>query len=573
MKVFVRGQGTVTLAPEDFVARGGQASVYAKGDVALKLFTDPDLMVPVGKLRELAAIDDPDVIRPEALIEDPKSGRAIGYTMRYLGSTRPLCQLVPPSFRSRHGIGPADVTRLVERLRALFEAVHRSGALVVDANDMNFLVDANYDRMFAIDTDSYQTRNYPATAVTPSILAPFAVDASGAAAFSTDSDWFAFAVLAFQLFVGAHPYRGGHPTVKSMSQRMAMRLSAFDARVSLPPTALGVGAIPAAYADYLKAVLQDGERGAPPRDLLTDVGATMRTPTRPRLDDGRPGALAIERVATFPAAVRSMLETRDGSVVVECEGELRSLDGRLLAKVASPIRALVLSPRFGRPIAAVHGSEGVVLRDLGTGLTLEPPGRIDDVTSGGGRLIARIADTLVELAIHEVGATAIVSPRVVGRVLPRATRLFEGVAYQSLLGAAYLSLLGVEGGYHQLRVPELDGARIVDARADRNVVVVVVASGERRDRAVIRISDRDGAYDLRWAHDVEAEVPDVVVLDTGICLMRSEGSKVEVFSCRPHSNSVRVLDDERLEGLRLARHGGSALAFSGDVVYRLSSSA
>jgi hypothetical protein len=573
MKVFVRGQGTVALEPDDFVARGGQASVYAKGDVAFKLFTDPTTMVPVGKLQELAAITEPDVVRPDALVQDPLTGRAVGYTMRYLRDARPLCQLVPPSFRTRHGIDGAMTLRIVERLRALFLAVHQGGALVVDANDMNFLVDAAFERVFAIDTDSYQTRTYPASAITPSICDPLALASDGTPSFSEGSDWFAFAVLAFQLFVGAHPYRGTHPDARTLSERMRRKLSAFDASVALPPSALPTDAIPEPYRSYLESVLQGGERGAPPDRHPSRLPTAHRLARLATASATASQGLSLEPVATLPSPVRAVLEANDGSAVVECDDGLYALGGRDLARVAPSPRVIALSPRHARPVAAIARAGGITLHDLTSGLELEAPGRIEDVTLGGGRLVARIGDALVELGLHELGATVIVTPRVLARVLPRATRLFEGVAVQSLLGATYLSLLGGSRGCRQLRVPELDGVRVIDARADRNVVVALVANGDRRDRIVVRVSESDGSHDVRWSRDVEPELPEIVVLDSGVGICRAEGTKLEVFAAEPRSLSLRTVDDPRLPELRLARHGGSALAFRGDVVYRLTSRA
>ena len=41
MQVFIRGVGPTRLEQSEFVARGGQGSVYARGDVAFKIYDDP----------------------------------------------------------------------------------------------------------------------------------------------------------------------------------------------------------------------------------------------------------------------------------------------------------------------------------------------------------------------------------------------------------------------------------------------------------------------------------------------------------------------------------------------------
>lgn len=574
MKVFVRGQGPVELAPEDFVGQGGQASVYAKGDVAYKLYTDPASMVPVGKLQELATIDDVDVIRPDALVLDHASSRAIGYTMRYVRDASPLCQLFPPAFRARHGLDAAAILRVVESLRERFAAVHRAGGLVVDANDMNFLVDASFSRVFAIDTDSYATPSYPASAVTPTILDPEAVRAGTADAprFGLGSDHFAFAVLAFQLFVGVHPYRGKHPTVRTLSERMRAHLSAFDPAVSLPAVALPLDGIPGAYRGWLEAVLSGGRRDAPPASVLPSAALVALPSSRHTAAlAGAANGVHLDPVGTFPSRVRAVHVGAAGDGAVLCDDGVYTLGGRRLADAPSGRGWVVFSPRLGRPVLATMGPAGATLRDLSTGSELEPPGRIDALAASGDRLVGRMGDALVELGLREVGTAVIVTPKILARVLPRATALHDGVAVQSLLGATYLSLFGEASGCRQVRVPELDGVRIVDARSERNVVGLLVADRGRYHRAVLRLGSASG-HELRWVRDVEADAVELVALDSGVCLTRGDG-RLEVSSAAPGSLAMRHLDDPRLTGVRLASGRGAALAFAGDVVYRLSSRA
>ena len=47
MKVTVQGQGQVTLLQSDFVAAGGEGSIYCKGTTAYKIYADPKRMLPL----------------------------------------------------------------------------------------------------------------------------------------------------------------------------------------------------------------------------------------------------------------------------------------------------------------------------------------------------------------------------------------------------------------------------------------------------------------------------------------------------------------------------------------------
>src|SRR5689334_6788561 len=104
MKVFVKGRGEVALTQQNFVAQGGQASVYQRNGVAYKVYSDPKDAIPEAKFTELARIDDPNVVRPEDLLLEEKTSRPVGYTMRYVSDTYALCQLFPKAFRDRSGL-------------------------------------------------------------------------------------------------------------------------------------------------------------------------------------------------------------------------------------------------------------------------------------------------------------------------------------------------------------------------------------------------------------------------------------------------------------------------------------
>lgn len=122
MKVTVQGQGQVTLLQSDFVAAGGEGSIYCKGTTAYKIYADPKRMLPLGKMTELAAITDIDVIKPDVVLLDTKSSSPVGYTMRFVPDTMPLCQVFTRAFREREGLDHATMLRLVQALQARVSA-------------------------------------------------------------------------------------------------------------------------------------------------------------------------------------------------------------------------------------------------------------------------------------------------------------------------------------------------------------------------------------------------------------------------------------------------------------------
>jgi len=414
---------SVRLGREHFVASGGEGTVYARDGVAYKIFSDPTTAPDARRIRELAAVQDPHVIRPETPVFD-QDGRIVGHTMRFLADHIPYCRLFTRSFRDAANVGPEIVLRLARNLRKTLAAIHVAGITVVDLNPMNLLVSPDLREVFLIDVASWATPSFPATAVLDS------VNDRHATHHGPESDWFAFAVVTFQAFVGVHPYRGTHPRVKGLDARMQANVSVFDPAVKIPPICYRFDDIPPAWRDWYRRVFEDGERTAPP---------------------------------SWTAAVP-------------------------VDAIPVPGRAIGISPRANRKVLAEVVDGMLVLTDVQRKARIPLVTSAREVTSFGGQIAVRTNDKLLHIVLHDVGSSVIASPRVVADVLPNATRLFSGVAIQDLLGATWALLLHRSGACHRLRLDALDDCRVVDATlAEDNIVVTTFRDG-RLQREVYRAS-------------------------------------------------------------------------------------
>ena len=91
-RYLIQGQGEVTLSQSDFVARGGEGAVYARGSRAYKIYTDPARVIAPAKIIELSALTRPNIIRPLEVLLDPNN-LPVGYSMRHVSGGFALCQL------------------------------------------------------------------------------------------------------------------------------------------------------------------------------------------------------------------------------------------------------------------------------------------------------------------------------------------------------------------------------------------------------------------------------------------------------------------------------------------------
>ena len=105
MNVYIHGKSNnpISLTQREFVAEGGEGKVFAKGTTGFKIYHDPKKMLPLGKIAELQAIQNPNVNRPKDILLD-KVGNPVGYTMTFIKDAWALCQLFPKPFRSRNGV-------------------------------------------------------------------------------------------------------------------------------------------------------------------------------------------------------------------------------------------------------------------------------------------------------------------------------------------------------------------------------------------------------------------------------------------------------------------------------------
>lgn len=552
MKVYVDG-AEVRLAKRNYVGQGGEGAVYSKGTTAYKIYSDPRKMIPVGKIGELSAIQDNRIVRPLAVVKNRK-GTPVGYTMQYCRTAYTLCQLFPRAFRDREGLDFQAVQHLVREMQEGIEGVHAARVLIVDLNEMNFLVTKDFGQLYFIDVDSYQTKSFPATALMESVRDRHM---KGPRAFSRLTDWFAFAIVSFQLWCGIHPYKGKHK-LKGLDARMRANVSVFSSEVKVPKVAYPVDVIPQQYRDWYRAVLADGKRAAPP----TEIGAVVMLVPDVKAITGT-DLLDITEVLRGAAPIRGYWSSGQHYAVMS---DTVLLDGRRRPGPRD-VAAVAYSAMRSKAVA-VH--RGVQLQNLTDQqpipFQLEP----DALMAYDGRVYLKVRDGVHELLLTEVGTQVVASTRLACSVLEKATQLYPGVVLQNLLGTAHVSVFPASGQTYQSQVKELQGYRVVDARYDRRVLMVVGEKSGQYDRLVFRFDEQHQSYDVRIVEDVTPTGLNFVVLDSGVAVCLNEDEKLEVFQRSLAANRIKIVGDPVLGNMTLVRHLGQLGFYRGNGLYRMS---
>lgn len=566
MNVTIKGKGAkYSLNKNDFVASGGEGSIYRKGAVAFKIYSDPKKMIPLAKMDELAVLTHPNIIRPQDVLLDEKD-KAIGYTMRYLKDTFAFCQLFPKAFKDRYRIRPDLCLKLVRNLQDIIAHCHSAGILLVDVNELNFLVDDAFSEVYAIDCDSYKTKNFHGTALMDSVRDRHASGPGDKYMANENTDWFSFGVISFQLFIGIHPYRGKHPVLKSMDDRMLKNVSVLNDAVSTPAVCAPFTDIPQAYRDWYKAVFDMGKRLPPPDSLVAAVVVQK----------------AVKIVGSNSFNIKKVQELEDDIVrydaatrMVMTDSAIFNGSGKAVYKFPAGVRSSVLglTPK-GREILAYIEKGKVQLvcvvnpsisMDFGVDFSAE------SLMSYGGNIYAKNGDSLFEIEMIELGSRIVCSPHLVSPVLDNATKLFDGIVVQDLLGACYVVVCPASKTAYSLHVKELDGKKIIDAKHDGSVVMAVAYNFKdgKYDKILLRLNAAMDEYEvLRIDKDVGAVGINFVVLDSGVCVNLNEKEEIEVFRAKFKATDMRVFDDPAISGdMKLFKSGTQAMFAKGNQLF------
>jgi hypothetical protein len=558
MKLTICGKGSVELNQADFLAQGGEGAVYVRGDTAYKVYADPAKMIPTAKIAELAVLTLPTIVRPQEVLLDGRK-RPVGYTMRRVQNGTPLCRLFTRAFRERMGVTPETTAQLVQRLREGVQFVHERRMLIVDLNELNLLADLPARKVHFIDVDSYQTPSFPATAIMESVRDRHATR------FSADTDWFAFGIVSFQLFIGIHPYKGKHPTLTDLDARMQHHVSVFNANVSLPGVCYPLTVIPQAYRDWFHAVFEEGKRCAPPEDLIATI--TLLPVPQPQAIRGT--GVHLNELARFPAEIVFPVEELtigwNGKAALTTDGFYTPV-GKL--DVPGDAEIVFTSSRH-RPVAAWTEGGWLRLYDLATPSMLDCKLNAETVTRYEERLYVKNDDGLYQVEFVELPGRTLATLRRVGNALRHATKLYDGVAIQSLLGACYVGIFPERDHYRTIHVPELDGYTILNARYERGVLIVVGNRNGKYDQLILRFDESYGTYDLRMIADVSGTDINFVTLPSGVCARLTDAGDLELFFRQKGSSEIKLLTDPALPGIRLFTRGTQLLCARQGVLYHM----
>jgi hypothetical protein len=551
MKITVEGTlNAIELTDNEFVHAGGEGSVYVKGDIAYKIYHDSSKMVEMGRLLEFQKIDLPNIIKPEKVIYD-MSGKAIGYTMRALNDVWSLTRLFSKAFRRSNNVTDDMIIALVQRMRETYAKLHQFGFLVTDGNELNFMVSNDFKEIYFIDVDGYKTPNYLSRAYNESTFDPN-LDLKNLT-FTENSDWFAYGVVAIQLLIGIHPFKGIYQgsdytfAKNDIPERIKKRISFFNKDVKLPRPLVPLSSLPKQYYDWFVSLFETNVRTAPPGTfdgLGTVINAVSQVISQ---------ALSINEIHSFDNDVLSVY-TNGRKIAFKTEKYFYVDNNKYGYKDKDT--QIVFLPVSNTPLLIKEDNGSIAAYNLNTGKLYSQSCDLKDLFVIDNRVYGISGNALLEFTFNERADNISIMSDIIETVSPKNIQLFDGVLIESLMGGTHVSLPISASSCAKIHLKEFDSKRIVNAKYNNKVLIVISYKNGNYDRNTYKV---DKTYrKLKLVESMIVDTPEInfTVLEQGVCILMSEPGIIKIFANNYSQDSVNELNDASLTGdITFCSHG------------------
>lgn len=555
-KVELVGRGVITLRPADYLATGGEGSVYRANDTIVKLYTDTQKMIRDGmpdKIQLLKGLAHPYIVAPQGIVND-MSGNPIGFYMPFV-SGESLVRLFTTDFRQRESFGDSETKTLVDRMRETTMFTHQHKAVMVDANELNWMAvlkGTGGPEPRAIDVDSWTIGKWGAQVIMPSIRDWHSKT------FDSKSDWFAWGVVTFQLFTGIHPYRGVLPGFdrRDMEGRMKANASVFAPDISLNRAVRDFSVIPGRLRDWYSATFQNGERTIPP-SVFAVGGGTLGAGTIHRTVTQATGALVYDKI--YDDAVVRVFSC---GVVLSSNGALFDLHSKRRIGTATSLNGEVVKVEGGWVIADwVVGKPHFSFIDerslsvVNLNMTLEG----HQFVRYENRLFLVTQSALVELLFMRVGKPILAIGPSTQILQPQAIKWFDGMGVQQALGATFVILPFGDKSCMTVRVPELDGLTLVAGRAGNRFATVIGVDRMGQYRKFEFTFNANYSQYQAWVGDVDSPELNIAILPKGVCATILDDGELTIFV--PTNGQVRKVADRAITSDMSLAHWGDRVVY------------
>jgi len=519
---------------------------------------------------ELGVLTRPNIIKPEEILMDG-NGKSVGFTMKFAPGY-PLTEFFTNGFRKDNNILDSTINDIVKIIVDTIAFIHSNGCLIVDGNELSYIVNKLFKDVFLIDVDSYQTKSYKPTAIHDNTRDLHTVG------YSPLTDWFGAAIVLCWLYVGVHPFSGGkHPKytkkgIENMVDRMKNNISIFNKDVKLSKRTRDLSCIPDNYKSWFIDLFENGNRcpppGAPGRIVLTPV-YTKKVKGTNNFD--------IVLLKEFSGDVVLYRRTSGSTIVTTIE---TSEQGSKYSYFVNNKLVLSSDSNVDVLLSKISSTPAFALYKDGKFEFKSPQGYTSGYQFGTSKfmldntLYIKNDGDLISVALNETifGSTKRITASAENswNVMPHSSIMMDGFLLQKALGNQYLYIpVPSKNQCMIIKVPELDGYRIVSGKYNNNVCMLVGKKGSVYNKIILRFCHDFSMHDCRVIEDVDIDSINFAVLDNGICASIEDG-KLVLFRNTPNDPGLKSIEDPELNSsMRLWSDGAGILASIDNKLYSI----
>ena len=565
IQVVLEGKGLVTLRDSNYVATGGEGTIYRISDSVVKIYHKPEEARQRGmpdKIRLLAGIKHPYISSPVGLVTNP-TGESIGHYLPFVDG-HPLARAFTNDFWQREGFNCAHASTLVDRMREVITFAHQHRAVLVDANELNWfaLFSGSNPEPRIIDVDSWAIGKWPATVIMPSIRDWHSK------VFDEKTDWFAWGIVTFQIYTGLHPFKGTLDGFErsDLEGRMRANASVFSKGIRLNRAVRDFSKIPARLLGWYETTFQDGERVSPPSPFDTGVAVPKAARIMRVVTTGRSGSLVFEKLLGLTAD--PAVKTFHCGVALLASGKLIDLGTKRQIGEVESRGCEVVKVQGGWLIAETNKSREVSFEYVRDGslkaekLSLKLNGhhllgyenRLFVVTDGG---LTEVKLSLFGKAVASVGQT--------WGAMINSTRWFQSLGLMDAMGAKYVITPFGESAVAQVRIQELDGIQVVTAKSGNRFVSLIGLDKKGAYHKVEITFDRDYKSHKVWVGDTDGPELNLAILPKGVCATIIKDGELDIFV--PSSGQLNRVGDKQIGTDMLLSNWGDKVIYiqSGEI--------
>ena len=553
----------ISLTSKDYKVSGGEGEIYVKNGIVFKIFHEVQKMIPEQKITELQSLLPlNNVLVPKEIIRDQR-GTSIGFTTSFISNAEPLCKFFTKNYRNQIGFSEQDTIDVVKKIQETISDIHSKDILIVDVNELNFLLKNKTFIPYFIDVNSYQTKNFPATAIMMSIADPKVTKTKS---FTDMSDWFSFAIISFQLYIGIHPFRGRHPKYgkkeEDLKERMEKCISVFEKEVITPPSCRPLSVIPKSQLDWYKRIFKDGERSAPPiPGALPPVsGADLVL-----VIHGNEKFAVDEIIELKEDALRAFSFPGEMFFITKNSLYLRSRGNAIVKDISQYDKVGICESPGNKPLICMKKDGNIYIEEI-LGEKVEVI-KSDDFMIRDKYLYTVGSDNIIRWNFIE-GKKILASSKFVAGCHEKSTKVFDGVIYQDMFGKpAFFIPYGDKSAYFDI-IKEMSGYRILDAKSEDNLLVVLAEKKGKYSRFVIIFDEKFSSYSIREVEDVQYHDINFTKMPSKPCVLCIDDNIIEIFF---DNKKVKEIDNSPFDHtMKLFNDGNKVFFMNGKKIFSVS---